>query len=255
MGLFATDTRDKLYLSREVAQHARDVLLFTLESDLLYSHAQYGPYMRGTIVASTYSLFNATQRWTLPAVGQLGRQQFPSSLAHGVYNAAIVLLNYGRTGGRSMSVTGPPPLLDYVTPLGGACWPCAPPLWISVAGRDGLWPVSFSVDEVGPYLFPWYPPGSRPAGSSSHTQLRPSRVVRSAFVALVVVVLLHVVAFGLSTWRSGAPPLLSPVGGLPLVPSPVMRGECGSGGWSIARGKSRWPCRRPHGFARTKRCG
>jgi hypothetical protein len=162
VGIFTTDKRDYLFLSREIVRTAPDVLLFTTEADLLFVHRDYGSFIRGTIVASSYPLFSGSQWLTNPELAPLVREQFPTMTAQGIYNAALVLLDPGRRhdlGDESARPSPALPLIDYAALDGSA--PCAsapsasassprtvPPIWISVVGRDALWPLS--VDHCSP---------------------------------------------------------------------------------------------------------
>jgi hypothetical protein len=142
VGIVGTDVRDKLFLAQRVRRYAPNVQLFMIESDLLYTHADYAPYLSGTLIACTYPLFTQNQHWT----GSLQRELlFPADTAEGVYNAAILLLN------RLHPTSEPRPLLDYSYPfakrarLGGR-----PPLWLTMAGESGLWPVqAIRLDQSG----------------------------------------------------------------------------------------------------------
>ena len=130
VGLLATDTRDKLFLAEQIARRDSRVRLFTFESDLLYTHPDYGPYLRGMIVASTYPLFSQVQGWTTATTREI---QFPTSNVQGVYNAFIALFRQ-----QLMNLSEDVDPLDYRTPLTGAE---RPPLWISAVGRNSLWPI------------------------------------------------------------------------------------------------------------------
>ena len=135
VGLLATDTRDKLFLSQKIAHYCPNVRVFTLESDLLYAHPDYSAYMRGTLVASAYPLFNSNQSWTTPKSGEHVRSQFATSSSQGIYNAFRLLMN--DAGAHTSD------LLEYGVPFAASCPPggCRPAVWISVNGRRGLWPV------------------------------------------------------------------------------------------------------------------
>ncbi|HET9532664.1 MAG TPA: hypothetical protein VFQ92_20085, partial [Blastocatellia bacterium] len=140
VGLLATDTKDKLFLARQVRKYCPDVRLFTLESDILYSHPTYSSFMEGTIVVSTYPLFNKNQAWSVTSKGQQKRLQFPNNGAQGVYNATLALLD--RQG----------EMIEYTTPFkknrtGDAT---RPSVWITTVGREGLWPLRFYSDYEDP---------------------------------------------------------------------------------------------------------
>src|SRR5207244_8550669 len=93
VGLIATDARDKLFLAQQISQFAPGVMLFTLESDLLFVHPDYNKYVRGMIVASSYPLFAQSQTWTMPGDAPR-RQQFATTNSDGVYNALLDILSY-----------------------------------------------------------------------------------------------------------------------------------------------------------------
>src|SRR5206468_47937 len=141
VGLFATSSRDKLFLAQQIRKYCPDVRLFTFGSDILYTHPDYRSYLEGMIVASTYPLFNKNQRWTFPFQGGEGRLQFPIDEVEGIYNATLALL--GRTD----------ILLEYATPFGTSVSLVKrkPPIWLSVVGRGGLLPLKFfsSYDDQG----------------------------------------------------------------------------------------------------------
>jgi hypothetical protein len=130
VGIYATDKRDHLFLAQEITRRAPNVLLFALDSSLLYLHPDFRSYLRGTLVASPNPLFNLTQ---LVAGRPTARRllQFPSSEAASVYNAALALL--GR----------PERMIDYGAECGqGPQEPqCAPSVWLGVVGQNDIWPL------------------------------------------------------------------------------------------------------------------
>ncbi len=194
------------------------MLIVTTESDLLFVHPDYNRFVRGMIVASTYPLMMESQA-LLGANRDLAlRNQFSSSDAEGVYNATIALLNYAEDG--TPSTPSSPPLLDYQTDescrhrLAARGAPdvlskigCMPPLWISVVGRDGLWPIvsytyatkadpdkgSFEVDATTSAVFavnpdsPYVPP-------NVHV-VWPSLTVIMGLIVTAVVCLATITAF------------------------------------------------------------
>jgi hypothetical protein len=149
IGILATDKRDHIYLAQQIAHRRPNVLSFTIESNLIYLHPEVVGYLRGTLVASTYSLDERSQQMTRPHLANRFPQQFGSSAAHGVFNALAMLMD-------QQSV-----MLDYDMPAGpgqrvatdsstGPCRPpeddvpkkCTPAVWISIAGQEMLLPVS-----------------------------------------------------------------------------------------------------------------
>ena len=148
IGILSTDKRDHVFLAQEIALRRPNVLSFTIESSLMYLHPDVASFVRGTVVASTYSLNERTQLLTRPALAGRFTHQFAAVAGHGVYNSLAALLG------------DPTRMLDYDTPAGpgeavasessvGPCRPtgdelgCTPPVWISVAAHDSLIPVAF----------------------------------------------------------------------------------------------------------------
>jgi len=150
VGIVATDSRDVLFLAREVKQHAPDVQLFFAGSYLLYLHPEYIPYTRGAIVAAPYPLSLNVQRGIHAEAAQEagtaaggrprrprtldGKQPFTGMIAGGVFNATLIQLNQKDR------------LIDYCDPAAHAANDntviCAPPVWVSVIGDDGYWPLT-----------------------------------------------------------------------------------------------------------------
>jgi hypothetical protein len=137
VGIFTTDKRDFLFLAREIMRASPNILLFTTEADLLFVHPDFGSFVRGTVVASSYPLFGATQLLSNPGLARTMRQQFPTMGAQGIHNAALALLEPTL------------PLVDYWPPAspGGNC---LPRVSISVVGRDAIWPVVIEASENPP---------------------------------------------------------------------------------------------------------
>jgi hypothetical protein len=145
VGLMATDTRDKLFLAGLIRDHCPDVQFFTLQSDLLLSHPSYRQYLKGTLVASTYPLLFKNQNWAPSARRENVRRLIPLSEDgdEGVYNATLALLGDPRY------------LLEYGAPgyalPGSLQQTMSPPIWISIVGERGPWPVKVIRTDPGKY--------------------------------------------------------------------------------------------------------
>jgi hypothetical protein len=132
VGIVATDARDVLFLAREVRKAAPDAQLFFVGSYLLYLQPEYLPYTRGALVASPYPLALGSQRTN---GGGTDRDAFPSFIAAGVFNATSIQLQATRQ------------LVDYCDPAVNSAearpGPCKPPVWVTVIGNDGYWPLTY----------------------------------------------------------------------------------------------------------------
>jgi hypothetical protein len=137
VGIVATDDRDILFLAREVKRTSPDVQLFLFGAHSLYLHPDYVPYLRGTLVASSYSLSLANQ----PEVGppdRATREPFQSMGAEGIFHATRVLVSLGQ---ESASQSFNPIDFRYCeSATESGCVPIAP-VSISVIGEDGYWPL------------------------------------------------------------------------------------------------------------------
>ena len=145
IGILATNAYDRLFLAYKVRQACPDARLTFVLSSSLYSHHDIVPYLRGSLVVSTYPLQLANQSWSpAPAFEKdknvrVPRIGFPHFESEGVYNATVAniadMLPH-------KDPARPPALLDYGFPgKGGADGSC-PPVWVSVVGERGLYPLA-----------------------------------------------------------------------------------------------------------------
>jgi hypothetical protein len=201
VGLLATDTRDKVFLASQIAQVIPSVTLFTLESDLAYIHPDSG--LRGMLVGSSYPLFNQAQLWVRQAGDVDTRTQFPTTNTEGVYNATIALLR--ESGG-----AGEP--LDYRVPF-QSCTDCRPGVWLSVVGRDAVWPLAIAAPvgaEKAPAMWTHTVAGESngdAAAIANHAAvpLTISDAFGLTLFLVAVVALMHVAAFILVVVRGRQP--------------------------------------------------
>lgn len=140
VGIIATDIQDKLFLAQQIRQYCPDVVLFTFESDILYTAPEARPYLKGMLVVSPYPLFTRNQLWSYPFSGLHKRLQFSADTDQGVYNAAVALIDPTE------------PLLEYSQAAPGVDSPRnRPAIWISAVGNETLFPLAFikEYDDAG----------------------------------------------------------------------------------------------------------
>jgi len=149
----ATDVRDKLMLARELRRGVRDVVLVVYEGHVLLRRPEYADALRGALVLSSYPMALENQFWTTAhrvrsSDSTYVRLQdllaFPTDAAVGVYNAALTLL--GRPELRVEYALHNAFASDSTHPM--------PPVWLSVVGRDGFYPLRAQVPspQWWPYL-------------------------------------------------------------------------------------------------------
>jgi hypothetical protein len=141
VGILATDVRDRILLAQKIRRFLPGVRVVLFESDLLYSKAP-DDALRGTVVASTYPLFPENQSWTSDAGPGSRRLAMASDPAEGAYNATLLLLRHMDPDG-GLDEEASKRLLEYQPPgFAGALAPDGgPPIWISVLGVRGSWPL------------------------------------------------------------------------------------------------------------------
>ncbi len=165
VGIHATDTRDKLFLAQAVHRSAPDARLFVFESDRLLTHPEYADVMRGTMIVTTYPLFDANTSWSsrsLPSETETHRQ-FGKNGAEGTYNAVLVQLAADRRWQADAGGAIQNALAEYGFPaLAGVPRELIekegrPPLWITAVGGNAFWPVAVLPHDTRPV------PSARPS--------------------------------------------------------------------------------------------
>jgi hypothetical protein len=137
VGIVATDIFDILFLSRFLRTAAPNTRLFLLDADLLMTlTGSDGRELSGTLAVTTYPLVARNVDWTTPASrptdGAIASLvEFPSRMAEAVYNAVLLQL----------VPSGCPPK-EYADPLSSKCPNDRPPLWLTIVGRTGFWPIT-----------------------------------------------------------------------------------------------------------------
>lgn len=159
--LRATDPLDELFLSRFLRQAYPEGRVITLGADLLYNR-QEDTLLHGVWAMSNYPLITDLHRM-LPELGKVDHEtaphvdrNFPFSYGVGTYNATLSLL----AGNGELEPKGavcPSDLCLPNAPYEQYGWPWlggevdeerlrTPPLWLSVMGRDGYWPMALLDD-------------------------------------------------------------------------------------------------------------
>ena len=126
---------------REIRKHCPNAMIFIHTDDLLYLHSESNLDFQGALVISPYPLFGLNQLWTYPFKGDKRRIQFSTYSSQGTYNATLVLLN--KQGQTPEDRIIEDRMLEYGFPLkqyedGENRYPA---LWLSIVGRNGIWPV------------------------------------------------------------------------------------------------------------------
>jgi hypothetical protein len=181
--IVATDPKDVLFLAGLVHNQCPRSRLLLCCNDLLHTHPDYNPDLRGSLVAATYPLYPRNQWWSFPFREAEGRLAFPGDAEQGYYNAAIALMIRpalaplgASTAGLPASLAGMGPLLaaaalvpgrldlpsrallEYGPPFPSGlpdCWERGkPPVWIGIIGQGRVFPVAVYRAGDDDYVFP-----------------------------------------------------------------------------------------------------
>ena len=163
--IVATDIKDELFLAGLVREQCPESRLVFYDADLLFTHPDFSSVLRGSIVGSEYPLYSRNQLWSFPFTGER-RLFFPDPVAQGYYNATVFLLSHyaQQPDYKALVEYGPPfPKLyrsaeqpphrmscpdEKSQTLGSQetrSWYVdehRPPVWISIVGVGGLYPVA-----------------------------------------------------------------------------------------------------------------
>jgi hypothetical protein len=163
--ILATDFKDQLFLASLIRKHCPECRLIFSNSDLLFSHPDFSGDLRGSVVGSSYPLYSKNQRWSFPFRGRKERILLSGQSEYGYYNAMIALLDLEGIQSAELVEYGPP-FPDPGDP--GRNRP-VPPVWISIIGQGGLYPVDAvpcgGDDAYKGYVFEPSMPTSKSASS------------------------------------------------------------------------------------------
>lgn len=164
VGITATDIRDPIFLGNVIRDHCPDVQLLLITPDQLHGHPEYQQALAGALVASSYPFFSEAQDWSFPFAGRQQTVVFSNQGTAGLFNAVLLQRYQQRYGvGQrwfetvkatanepaskhwviSDKVKHVPPLICYDEPLQADHDQRThrPPVWISMVGTSGLWPM------------------------------------------------------------------------------------------------------------------
>ena len=136
VGIAATDIFDILFIRKFLKLAAPNTRLFVLDADVLMVRTSAeGRELDGTLAVTTYPLFARNDDWTqgsAPSERLSEKDMLPSRVAEGVYNAVLFELDPNKRGARR----------EYTNPIKAGSDNDRPPLWLTIVGRNGFWPIS-----------------------------------------------------------------------------------------------------------------
>jgi hypothetical protein len=146
VGIVASDILDTIFLARMLKQHCPDVRLFMFNSDMVYADIAQNHIFEGMLMVTSYPLFAINQNWTGSWRRGMAVNLFPETTTEGIYNACRRLLDNDNPSTALADYAPPwwdPPGIELRSYQNGEQWKVSrPALWLTVVGRDGLWPVT-----------------------------------------------------------------------------------------------------------------
>jgi len=218
VGITATDHRDRVFLTQQVRRYAPRAQLVLLGGDLAYEHPDYRQALRGTIVASTYPMFPTNQQWSFQE-GSKSRYVFANHTGYALFNAVSAAMVIQRdpdafdSDSAILTVKEKEkiPFVEYGPPHDDGTseetpQPQSPPLWISVLGDQGVWPVQSTTlaDKQTKLLIKVKsdPLPAQGAGDDRESSM-PHDTHDTHPFSLRFILLLQAVAAGLAFWATG----------------------------------------------------
>jgi hypothetical protein len=163
IGLTATDVKDRIFLMHELRSHCPNAVIFMFSSDLLYLHPEANLDFQGAMIISPYPFFSLNQLWSYPFKGNQHRVQFSTQSEQGAYNAVLALLGENEK------------LIEYGCPF-DTHWRehfHKPVFWLSIVGRNGLWPVRILGNQKDPCPIPCHQLDADPTLLDSGSEGKP----------------------------------------------------------------------------------
>ncbi|MEI8319107.1 MAG: hypothetical protein WCH79_14275 [Planctomycetia bacterium] len=218
VGITATDHRDRVFLAQQVRRYAPRAQLVLLGGDLAYEHPDYRQALRGTIVASTYPMFPTNQQWSVREDSK-SRYVFANHTGYALFNAVSAAMVIQRdpdafdSDSAILTVKEKEkiPFVEYGPPHDDGTseetpQPQSPPLWISVLGDQGVWPVQSTTlaDKQTKLLIKVKsdPLPAQGAGDDRESSM-PHDTHDTHPFSLRFILLLQAVAAGLAFWATG----------------------------------------------------
>jgi len=164
IGINATNTLDVVFLIKFLRSTVPDARLFSFESDLLLEHEPDNTPYFGTLSVTTYPLLYPPlnqikdQSGEVNPPGRRTRLPFTSQREEGFFNAAICTVrDMLKQRSREMLAN---PNLGLLSERGACPEIPNPPLWLTVVGAGGHWPIQALGFTPSPKLAHIYLPSS-----------------------------------------------------------------------------------------------
>ncbi len=139
VGIAGSSSLDVIFLAQLVNKYSPDAVLFTNMSDLLYTQPQTISDLRGMLIGSSYPLYAPNRHWSYP-YGAGGKVFFNQESVQAVYNSTMLLLAEMFDEDKELLADALP--LEFSKPFAPADDSPRPPIWISIVGNRGIYPVA-----------------------------------------------------------------------------------------------------------------
>ncbi len=138
VGIAGSSSQDVIFLAQLLNKYAPDAIVFTTESDLLFTQPQTISALRGMLVGSSYPLYAPNRRWSYPF--HRAKVFFNQESTQAIYNSTTFLLR--EIFAHDAAVTKAAMPLEFGQPFQPPEDHPRPPIWISIVGNRGIYPLA-----------------------------------------------------------------------------------------------------------------
>jgi len=138
VGIAGSSSLDVIFLAQLVNKYSPDAVLFTTMSDLLFTQPQTISDLRGMLIGSSYPLYAPNRRWSYP-YGAGADVFFNQESVQAIYNATTFLLAEILEDDKDVTARTMP--LEFSLPFEPFDDHPRPPIWISIVGNRGIYPI------------------------------------------------------------------------------------------------------------------
>ena len=139
VGIAGSSSLDVIFLAQLLNKYSPDAIVFTTESDLLFTQPQTISALRGMLVGSSYPLYAPNRRWSYPFHPR-AKVFFNQESTQAIYNSTTFLLREIFASCDEVKQAAVP--LEFGRPFEQPDDHPRPPIWISIVGNRGIYPLA-----------------------------------------------------------------------------------------------------------------
>jgi hypothetical protein len=139
VGIAGSSSLDVIFLARLLNKYAPDAIVFTTQSDLMFTQPQTISDLRGMLIGASYPLYAPNRRWSYP-FGVGPKVFFNQESTQAIFNSTTFLLREIFEGDAKVKDAAVP--LEFGHPFEQPELHPRPSIWISIVGNRGIYPLA-----------------------------------------------------------------------------------------------------------------